>query len=138
MAAWIAIIVTIGLQALFAGARQPTPWELFPDDCVCHRYKLPPSGRVSLPFCGYELIEHLTAANEPTANCKADARYMCKGPHSRALDIGCPSSSPICTPGGVAYYKVLSPERIIAGVKYNSTIPRFCATHEGNKADFKL
>jgi len=136
MAAWIIIIVTIGLQAIFAGARQPTPWEEYPDDCVCHKYKLPPSGRVLLPFCGHEIIERLTAANEPTTNCQADMKYMCTGPHSKGLKLPCQSSAPICTPGGVAYYKVLSPERRIAGVKYNNTILRFCATHEG-KTDFE-
>jgi len=127
----LTIIVTLGLQALLAGARQLTPWEGFPDDCVCHKYKIPPSGRILIPFCGYEIIEQLTAANESAANCKADMRYGCNGPHSTGLKRPCPPSAPFCTPGGVAYSKVISPERKKAGVRYHNTIIRFCATQEG-------
>jgi len=128
---WIRIFLTIGLVGAW------DPWKVNPDDCVCHKYKIPPSGRIPIPFCGYEIIERLTAANQSTANCQADMRYMCKGPLYRGQKISCPSSTPICTPGGPAYYNVLSPERRKAGIDYNSTIIRFCATPEGIKSDIQ-
>jgi len=139
MKALITLIVTIGFQTLLAGARQLTPYEAWPNSCICHRYKPTASGAITLTFCGYELIEQLTAANQSTVNCKGDpdVRYICRGPYSRGYESRCPQETPICTPGGVAYYKVLSPDRIVPGIQYNSTKPRFCATHEG-KANFEM